>query len=408
MRRGRIFFYLAFILILGLVGAFIIWQRYFQPTETGVEEGPAPTPVVDMVDVIVVTQTIPRGTSLDETVLDSISIPRELFIQGMFTDMAQVVGRLAKFDLDSGIPLTASMLVSSAEQLSTTGSVAALTIPRGYVAVSVPISRLSSVSYAPRSGDHVSVIMTMMFVDLDSEYQTILPNQISGVLAPGPGVIIGTNVFEGTDQEVTSIGEQSFQTWGNVEQNILSSFITAQVAAGGALAVQGRTEVDSLLNELFFVVPSERQRARLVSQTLLNDVMVLQVGDFTLPEEEEAEVPTEEITQAEEQVVSQQQETPEEVIQPEEPEPPDVITLVVTPQDAVTINYLIYSGAELTLALRAAGDDSVVDTEAATLQYLLDEYNVPVPAKLPYGMEPRQDELNPPVLQNDAQPEENP
>jgi pilus assembly protein CpaB len=406
MRRGRIFFYLAFILVLGLVGAFIVWQRYFQPSQTGVEEGPAPTPVVDLVDVIVVTQTIPRGTSLDETVLDSIAIPRELFIQGMFTDMAQVVGRLAKFDLDSGIPLTASMLVSSAEQLSTTGSVAALTIPRGYVAVSVPISRLSSVSYAPRPGDHVSVIMTMMFVDLDSEYQSILPNQISGVLAPGPGVIIGTNVFEGTEQ-LTSFGEQSFQTWGDAELNILSSFITAQVAAGGALAVQGRTEVDSLLNELFFVVPSERQRARLVSQTLLNDVMVLQVGDFSLPEEEKAQEPSEELAQAEEQVVSQQQETPGEVVQPEEPKPPDVITLVVTPQDAVTINYLIYSGAELTLALRAAGDDSVVDTEAATLQYLLDEYNVPVPAKLPYGMEPRQDELNPPVLENDAQPQDN-
>jgi pilus assembly protein CpaB len=320
--------------------------------------------------------------------------------------MAQVVGRLAKFDLDSGIPLTASMLVSSAEQLSTAGSVAALTIPRGYVAVSIPISRLSSVSYAPRPGDHVSVIMTMMFVDLDSEFQTILPNQTSGVLAPGPGVIIGTNVSDGTEGG-SGGGQQSFQTWGSAEQNILSSFITAQIASGGALAIQGRTEVDSLLNELFFVVPSERQRARIVSQTLLNDAMVLQVGDFSLPEEEEEEQqPPEELAEVEQQAVSQEETA--EVVQPEEPKPPDVITLVVTPQDAVTINYLIYSGAELTLALRAAEDDSLVDTEAATLQYLLDEYNVAVPVKLPYGMEPRRDSLTPPVLQNDVQTGENP
>jgi pilus assembly protein CpaB len=165
--------------------------------------------------------------------------------------------------------------------------------------------------------------------------------------------------------------------------------------------------VDSLLNELFFVVPSERQRARIVSQTLLNDAMVLQVGDFSLPEEEEEEQqPPEELAEVEQQAVSQEETA--EVVQPEEPKPPDVITLVVTPQDAVTINYLIYSGAELTLALRAAEDDSLVDTEAATLQYLLDEYNVAVPVKLPYGMEPRRDSLTPPVLQNDVQTGENP
>ena len=74
-----------------------------------------------------------------------------------------------------------------------------------------------------------------------------------------------------------------------------------------------------------------------------------------------------------------------EVVTPEAPKPPDVITLVVNPQDAVTLNYLIFSGAQLTLALRGTGDDSIELTEAATLQFLLDQYNISVPAKLPYG-----------------------
>jgi pilus assembly protein CpaB len=130
--------------------------------------------------------------------------------------------------------------------------------------------------------------------------------------------------------------------------------------------------------------------------------MVLHVGDFKFPDEEEAE-------QAEEELAVEGEEAPApappegaEVAQVEEPTPPDVISLVVTPQDAVTINYLLYSGAELTLALRAAGDDTIVDTEAATLQFLLDEYSVPVPAKLPYGMEPRKDNLVPPILENET------
>ncbi len=88
---------------------------------------------------------------------------------------------------------------------------------------------------------------------------------------------------------------------------------------------------------------------------------------------------------------------------PEAPKPPDIITLVVTPQDAVTLNYLVYNGAQLSLAMRAAEDDSRVDIEAVTLQYLLDEYNIPVPAKLPFGTQPRiGDQLVPPVLQNDV------
>jgi len=65
-----------------------------------------------------------------------------------------------------------------------------------------------------------------------------------------------------------------------------------------------------------------------------------------------------------------------------------LITLIVTPQDAITLNYLIYSGARLTMALRPAGDDTRVNTESVTLQYLLEQYNVSVPAKLPTGMQP--------------------
>jgi pilus assembly protein CpaB len=191
-----------------------------------------------------------------------------------------------------------------------------------------------------------------------------------------------------------------------------ASVITAQLTPGGALALRGRTELDPLLNELFFVVPQEKQRARIVSQTFLQDVMVLQIGTFpTEADEEEARKEKEEEEKAaaaaatgeqqQPQPGAQQQQQPEEQTVEEKPKPPDVITLVVKPQDAVTLNYLLFSGAELTLALRAAGDDSTASTEAATLQYLLDSYNIPVPAKLPYGQEPAVLDLQLPTLIND-------
>jgi Flp pilus assembly protein CpaB len=372
MRRGRIFIYLALIIILGLVAVYVLYQRNSQPPAAEVGEvAVEATQVVEEINVVVVTQNTPRGTKLDETILTTIQIPKNDAVSGMFfTDMASVVGRRAKFDLDSGIPLTASMLVDSAEALSATGSVAALSIPRGKVAVSIPISRLSSVSYAPRPGDHVSVIVTMMFVDVDSEYQTRLPNEVLQVTGP--------------------ISTES------------TNLISMGLIKGEMVALQGRTELDPLMNELVYVVPPEQQRGRLVSQTLLPNVMVLQVGNFQL--EEEA-VTTTTTTTAAEEIAAEPVPAPEPTEEtPTTPEvtPPDVITLIVDPQDAVTLNYLLFSGAELTLALRAADDDSITSTESATMQYLLDEYNITMPAKLPYGTEPRVDDLELPILENDA------
>ncbi len=359
MRRGRIYFYLAAILVLILVGVYVISQRLSQPSGADIAQAPAPTPIVDLVEIVVITQPTPRGTVLNETILGVIELPRDNVIEGMFTDPALVVGRQAKFDLDSGIPVTAGMLVDIADQLSASGSVAALSIPRGKVAISIPISRNSSISYAPRSGDHVSVIATMLFVDLDSEFQTILPNLVGGVAGP------------------------------SVNPETGESQITISVEGGEGSGILGRTELDPILNELVYVVPSEQQRPRLVSQIVLYDVEVLKVGNFKFPAEEEAEAEQAEQAPAEDEL----QQPVDGGEQAQVLTPPDVITLIVNPQDAVTLTYLMYSNVELTLALRASGDDTAFSTEAATLQYLLDVYNIPAPAKLPYSIEPRIDDL---------------
>ena len=77
----------------------------------------------------------------------------------------------------------------------------------------------------------------------------------------------------------------------------------------------------------------------------------------------------------------------------EKESPPDNITLIVTPQEAVNLTYLIDSGVDISLALRSAGDSTVIDTDTATLQYFLDDYTIPLPGKLPYGLAPRVDKV---------------
>lgn len=368
MRRGRVFIYIALILILGFALIFIFGRPYIFPSEdTGdLEVAPTATPTQVVVSVVVVEQPISRGNTIEEDVLTLVPYPEDMVLPGMIMNTGDVIGRLARFDLDVGVVLTENLVADSIVELKRQGSDAALLIDPGMVAVSIPINRLSSVSYAPKRGDHVNVLVSMLFVDSDTSFQSRLPNNTASVIAPGT-----------SEDGVTKL--------------------SAELIPSGVSF--GRSELDPLLEETFYLIPSEPQRPRLVSQTLIQNVIVLQMGEFPLEEEEKEQAlptPTPEPGQPPAPTPIPEEEP--------EPVPPDVITLIVTPQDAVALNYLIFSGAELTLALRSPNDDQVIQTEAVTLQFLLDQYNIPIPVKLPYTMEPRLDSLVPPQLDNDAAP----
>ena len=360
MRRGRVFLYLSLILVLLVVGGYFLYQNFLKPT-TGPSDVPLEVAIPDRVDIVVITQKAPRGTVLDETVLGLIPLPRDLVIAGMFTDLAQVVGRQAKFDLDSGIPLTINMLVDSAAQLSDAGSVASLSIPEGMVAKSIPINRLASVSYALRPGDRVVVIASMQFIDLDADFQTSLPNST--------GLVFGSSIVlsaEGGPPRLTSEILESGGIFGRAEKD------------------------DDLPEEKIYVIPSEAQRPRLATQIIIPSATVLHIGDFNYedggagPSALPAPTPTPVGPEG------------EGVVAPPSAAPPDNITLIISPQEAVNLTYLLDSGVDISLALRSAGDSTVIDTQTASMQYFLDDYAIPLPAKLPYGFAPRADSvLNP-------------
>ncbi|MCL4561200.1 MAG: RcpC/CpaB family pilus assembly protein [Chloroflexi bacterium] len=351
-KRGRIFIYIALILILGLV---LVWALLKNPAGLTTPGSPAAVPTTDLVDIVVTTQQVARGTEFSEAVLTTIPYPRSNDIPGtFFHSISEVVGKRAGMDITQGVPLTTSMVAETA-----VGSSAAFKVPKGMVAISIPISQLTSVSYAPQAGDSVNIISTMLFVDLDTNYQTVLPNHIEALTAPG------TDTGQAL-KPVTVSGQYD----------------------RGAPAPVGRIEMDGAINQPVYVVPSENQRPRMVSQTLLQDVLVLQVGDFPEETTPVAAVATPQPTAV---PANQGDQGTQAQVQPAAP--PAMMTLVVTPQDALTLNYMIYSGARLTLALRSAGDNQRVQTEAVTQQYLMDQYNIPLPAKLPYTTDPRIDVL---------------
>ncbi len=362
MRRGRIFIYLALIIIIALGGgAYYLWTHRTPATPPESQ----PTQAVTFVEIVTAGQNIPPGTLITESMLSTIQIPANTLVAGLFTNKADVVNMYAKYSISQGVPITDSMVSVTPGNVSLPGSVWALSIPQGLTAVSIPITRLSSVAYGIRDGDYVNIVVTMLLVDVDPATQTILPNFTAAVTAPG----------------ISSTGAQS---------------LTAQVISGGQPSMEGRTTQDETLNQPLYLVPSEGQRSRMVTQTILQKVQVLHVGSFPLP----GETTNQQFGAANEPTPTPlpngQQAAPVTVVRP------DIVTLMVPPQDVNTLVYLINTGAKITLTLRNPNDTGpAATTDAAMLEYLLTQYNIPVPAKLPYALEPRQDVLVDPVLGND-------
>jgi pilus assembly protein CpaB len=232
--------------------------------------------------------------------------------------------------------------------------------PAGQTAISIPTNRLGLASYAVGDGAHVNINACFLFVDVDPSFQSILPNKF--IVLTGSG-------FTDAGLPLITLGSQ-----GGGE--------------GATSPSQGRLELEPAIQQPYYLIPSESQRPRMVCQILLQDVVVLKVGNFPLnavaatSETDPAAVPSDQ--------------------QAQQTSSPDVVTLLVSPQDSITLSYLIQTNATLNMTLRNPSDQARQATEASTLQFLLSQYNIPVPAKLPYSLEPQINTLGNILLPNDA------
>ena len=359
MRRGRTLILVLLIIIIGLVVGFVAIRQFLLTQQ--------PTEQVVYVNIYYAAQNIPQGGEVNESVLATMQIPQTSLVAVMYeeNELPNLIGKVAKFPLDQGVVITESMITDASSAVPISGPQWASLIPPGMTAMSVPIDRLSVSGYAINDGAHVNVNACLLFVDVDPSFQTILPNLTAVLTGTGLGSVQGAT---GTGFSVEGLP-------------ILS------LGVAGAGSPQGRLELDPSVQQPYYLVPSEAQRPRMVCQTLLQDVTVMKLGNFPL-------VPTE----------SASADTPatDPNAQQAQPVAPDIITLIVSPQDSITLSYLIYTNAKLTMTLRNPTDQSRLATEASTLQFLLSQYNIPVPAKLPYAMQPAITTLVSPVLPNDA------
>ena len=334
MKRGSLVLIFLVVVIVALIAvAFFVFQR------SGLSGGAAATQTsVPMVNIVFVKQPINRDDQIKDDSIEIRPIPGNPTAK-MITDKTQVIGKYAVFPLAQGLPLTTDM-IADRPGLDQPGSLAAKVVSPGLVAISIPISPLGLVEFGLKDGDRVNVIATTRFIDVDPSFQSKLPNYTA--IVTGPGFVPDT-----------------------------LPVLSASIKSGGDGSAQGRAELDPTLNQALYLVPSEQQRSRLVSQMILQNIQVLHVGTFPLGDQGPAPTPE-----------------PGTPVPAPTPVPtPSSVTLIVSPQDALALTYLINSNAQFTLVMRAPDDTTHIETEATTLQYLLSQYAIPVPAKLPYVMD---------------------
>ncbi len=259
MRRGR----LVLILLLFLVLLLLCGALAYRFLNVGGTLGPVaqPTPeAVETVTVVVTAQNVRRGQRITAEMLATIDVPVQFVVETQILNPEEAIGKLAARDLPRGVFLTKGDLVETAAELLATGSIAALQIPPGYVAISIPITRLTSVSYAIQPGDRVGILVTLPFVDLDPEFQSRLPNLsaslVQNALLIGKGTekpAPETPVAPGQEQGAEFVGGETLQT------------LVVQVVPGDAPLGRVETQEEFTL----YTIPSELARPRLVSQMIV-------------------------------------------------------------------------------------------------------------------------------------------
>jgi Flp pilus assembly protein CpaB len=231
--------------------------------------------------------------------------------------LSDVVGKTARVDIPRQWPVSKSS-VTTAELGA--GADMALAIPKGQVAIAVPVRVLSAVANAIQPNDRVDALISLSMVGVIEDSQIKQPV----VLVGGEDCLAGCQ-------------------------------------------------------------PTGEQIPRLVTQYTVQNALVLAVGLWR------EELPAVEVVQPAED------ETPEggETAQP--PEPPNVlqsvtqltvVTMAVSPQDAMVLKWALESNSSIDLVMRSAVDQDIyAQPEAVTLQYMLDRFQISVPPKLPHAPE---------------------
>ncbi len=316
-----------------------------------VVEQPTPLPTatpMQMTELVIAVQDIPRGQRIDANTIAVVPWPADAAPVNALTNLEDVIGQIARTDIYREQPILGNVIVPDFQSLATIGSDAALVTPPNRLLVAVPMNRLTSIAYALQPGDRVDIIASLLYVDVDQTFQSAEPNSYS---------LISVNPEN---------GQLAFT------DSIRGAFDTRIIPQLGSVPV--------------VVSPSENPRPRLAVQRTVQDALVVWVGDFP-PDGRifrPAATPTpENPTPTPEGQVGGTVAAPTPILVA-----PDIVSLAVAPQDAVVLTWFVEAKIPFTFALRSASATTLSQTDPVTLDYIMGRFNILVPEKFNYAIEP--------------------
>ncbi|MBN1248095.1 MAG: hypothetical protein JXC32_10590 [Anaerolineae bacterium] len=339
MRGNRSLVIIAVVLIvLALVaGAVYLYLNMF-PLGGQIGTEVEPTPVVEIQDtteIVVALQNVPRGMqiSVSDNAIALQEWPNDNLPYEYYTSLEEVDGKFARMEIPRGMPVMPDMVGRPGGMLSVNGSAAALFEPEDRVAYAIPFDIQGAIGWAVEPGDRVDVLAALNIMPVYTDFLDEGVKQFTYLLSGQEGETAQTSPYG--QFELLPNGQ-----WAAIYP------VDAQPSVEPALLVQ-MTVQDAIVWHV---------------GTWKEDVVA--AGGAAPAVEEEAPLaagpaPTPIPEVAEEREV-------------------ELVTLLVTREDALVLKYLHEMGADLDLALRPAGvTGTVLQTQPIWFRYILDRYQLP-------------------------------
>ncbi len=332
MRANRtVLIIVAILLIAVSVCGFLYWNTT-RAVQDAIETLPEimPTPA-EYIEIVVSAQNpIPKGWRFqpNDGAATLQAWPIELLPPlGYLTSLDQINNMYASNDISKGTPIVSTMLSEAP----------VAQFPPGRIAYTIPMDIQGGVSWRLQPGDHVDVLAAIRLASVDTEFQSQLPNQFL--------------MFVRTEEDATQLLSGTygrFETLPNGEPGL--------------------------------VFPAAPPIPNVVVQLTVQNAIVWHVGIWQSQETQSVTAPASSGPTG--PVLGDPGAAPAPTAAPApaatgmrgDVEP---VTLLVSHQDALVIKYLLEIGADIDLAVRALGDESLALTEPVWLRYILDRYQIP-------------------------------
>jgi len=346
MRGNRSLVIIALVLIVLAVGAGAV---YFYLNTMAPGSGPdsdlVATPELEQVattEIVVAIQNIPRGMpiSVSDNAISLQEWPNANLPYEYYASLEEVDGKFARMEIPRGMPVMPDMVGRPGGMLSVNGSAAALFEPEDRVAYAIPFDTQGAIGWAVQPGDRVDVLAALNVEPLYTDFLDDGVKEFSYLLTGEEGEADQSSPFGYF--ELLPNGE-----WAAIYP------IATQYVADPALLVQ----------------------------MTVQDAVVWHVGIWE-DDAESGDLPSPEAGVGAEGGVAAlaggaaAAPTPVPVVA--EVREIELVTLLVTREDALVLKYLYEMGADLDLALRPAGvTGTLLQTQPIWFRYILDKYQLP-------------------------------